>query len=175
MVFAPEINTVGAAIAFAVWALVCWGASTALFRSFPAMELLTWLQLIDRERQGRIRTITWELKHGIKHTEVLAKNPSDPHAARAPLGENDRYHRTAALRELTRRTIWFRVANWLMTCTFCQSVWAALLVGLATRGLAAPLALALSSLGYAAACVAFDGLLRRSAPEEHHAPTCGGR
>lgn len=110
-------------VLFPIWCLVVWGVANAVFRSYPAAALKTWLWASQKNRR-EIQILQWEVQNRMAYDENFARGDTmvKP-AALTPAEITARQQRVIQLAKASR---WRRVVNYLLQCTFCQHAWASL-------------------------------------------------
>lgn len=127
------VHDVAGALAFACFALATCGVTRLIFGFFWREVLLRLAPKPPVEQLRRIHIIEWSLRSGLIWSRELEQGSK--HAARQPLSPEARADMQLEMATLTRGTLWFRAANYLGQCSFCQACWAALLLYVGTRAL----------------------------------------
>lgn len=134
MISLYEVATIADAARFMLWTLAVVGVAKALFGSFPAAELHSWLRARMERRMMRVRMLIGWLRNGKRAPRSATNNPNADPPPPVPLTDDERRRYEAELQQMRPATLAIRAALWLLSCFLCQSFWAAVLVYLVTRG-----------------------------------------
>jgi len=130
-----------------MWTFVIWSVAQAVFRSFPAAELLAVMKL-KPQRSREMQQLMWELRNRTAWDPRLAKG--DQLVEPQTLSEDAMADRAGRLQTLQRNTLPARMLAYLLSCVFCQNVWVSLvLVGVFTSWQSVAIDVIPTALAYA--------------------------
>ncbi len=110
---------------FCMWCLIVWGVANAVFRSYPAGALKTWLWASQKNRR-EIQILQWEIQNRMAYDENFARG--DTLVKPSALSPGEVSARQERIIELARESRWRRLVNYLLGCAFCQHSWTALVL-----------------------------------------------
>jgi len=108
-----------------MWTFVIWSMAQAVFRSFPAAELQAMMKL-KPQRSREMQQLMWELRNRTAWDPRLAKGDTLVEPQR--LNEHEIEERLVRLQKVKRKTLSVRAMSYLLTCVFCQHVWASVML-----------------------------------------------
>lgn len=124
-----DVDSIGSLISLVAWGMVVSGVQWAVFASFWAGELQAWVKIWSAPVRNEMAMLRWQRQYGVRWEPRLDRvKPADLAATGTRLTPDELAADRVRYGQLKRRSLHWRVLQYGLGCTGCQTFFSTLVV-----------------------------------------------